>query len=52
MQSVCKNGNKGGFPQRSVLASPTKARGTVTTDSYRNTFVSVLSDFENAALTF
>lgn len=29
-----------------------KANGTVTTDSSRKTFGSVLSDFENAALTF
>lgn len=31
---------------------PPKANGTVTTDFRRKTFGSVLSDFENAALTF
>lgn len=31
---------------------PAMANGTVTTNSNRKTFGSVLSDFENAALTF
>lgn len=52
VQPACIMVRKVDFRTIQPWPKPAKGNGIVTTDSNRKTFGSVLSDFENAALTF